>query len=361
MNESITNRQIVFMIFAVVIGYGIINLPNRAATEAGTGAWVPLLINTVIVALFTYFISYLGYNHENKTVFEYGQKLLGKTFGKLITIIYIVYFIILFSYLVRAYSEIVTLVFLPNTPVWSISLFLLLVAGYGITKDLGTIARLSEIYIIFVIIGFMVIQIILATQGELVNIKPIFGSEDIIKYSKASFNLFLPFIGPEIIMFIPLSKEKNKGIIKYSILSIIFIGMLYIFVVESTIAVVGVEDVTYYSASLFKVLKGIDLVYLEILRRLYGYYFIFWTMNLFCDICIVAFLILQQSKKIFKKASSNISVLFIIIIVFIISWLPKTPSEIEILPNTATVLSVITLMIIPLILFIITKVKKYER
>lgn len=58
MNQPITNRQIAFMIFAVVVGYGIVNLPNKAAAEAGTGAWIPLVINTVIIALFTYFISY---------------------------------------------------------------------------------------------------------------------------------------------------------------------------------------------------------------------------------------------------------------------------------------------------------------
>jgi len=361
MNEPITNRQIAFMIFAVVVGYGIINLPNNAAAAAGTGAWIPILFNTVIIVLFTYFMSYLGYNHENQTLFEYGQKLMGKILGKIITVIYMLYFLIVLSYLIRSYSEIVTLIFLPKTPVWVISLILLLVVGYALTKNLGTIARLTEIYVFLVIIGFVFIQIIIATQGEIVNIRPILGSEGITSYAKASFELFLPYLGLEIIMFIPLTKVKNKSIAKYTTLSIFFIGLLYIFVVESTISVVGIEDVVNYNASIFKVLKGIDLTYLEALRRLDGLYFIFWTMNSFCENCILSYLILSSSKKFFKNISPNIIVLFIIVISFILSQLPKTPSEMEIVPNIIRALGIITLMIIPTILIIIMKVKKNDK
>ncbi|WP_158220197.1 endospore germination permease [Tissierella sp. P1] len=361
MNHSITNRQIAFMIFAVVVGYGIINLPNTTAAEVGTGAWIPIAINTIIVAIFTYFISYLGYSHENQTLFEYGQKLVGKKLGKLIIIIYIIYFIFLLSYLVRSYSEIVTSIFLQKTPVWAISIFLLLVVSYGLTKDLKTIARVTEIYIFLVIIGFVFIQIIVATQGKIVNIRPILGVEDIMTYAKASFELFLPFIGLEIIMFIPLNKKINKSIIKYSILSIVFIGLLYIFVIESTISVVGVEDIIRYDVSVFKVLKGIDLPYLEVLKRLDGFYVIFWTMNLFCDVYIVSYLILKQSEKFFKKISPNIIIFIVIAIVFILSQIPKTPSEIRMLPTIAKNLGIITLMIIPLILFIAMKVKKNDK
>lgn len=297
MNESITNRQIAFMIFAVVVGYGIINLPNDAAAVAGTGAWIPIAINTIVVAIYTYFISYVGLNNENQTIFEYGQKLMGKILGKIITIIYMLYFLIILIYLIRAYSEIVTSLFLQRTPVWAISMFLLLVIGYGITKNLKTIARITEIYVFLIIMGFIFIQIIVATQGRIVNIKPILGTEDIITYVKNSSQIFLPFLGLEIMMFIPLNKKTNKNITKYSILSLFFIGLLYIFVIESTISVVGVEDIIYYDASVFKVLKGMDLPYLEVLQRPDGFYVIFWTMNLFCDTYIISYLILNQSKK----------------------------------------------------------------
>ncbi len=361
MNNSITNRQIFFIIFAVVVGYGIVNLPNDAAILAGTGAWIPLAINTVIISLLAYIVSYIGYYHENQTLYEYSQKLMGKALGKIITIIYIIHFLNILSYLVKSYSEIVTLIFLNRTPVWAISISLLLIIGYALTKNLKTIARLTEIYVSLVIIGFIVIQIIMTTQGKIINIRPLFGSEDLITYVKASFELFVPFVGLEIIMFIPINKIKNKGIMKYSILSIVFVGMLYIFVVESTISVVGVEDLVYYDASIFKVLKGIDLHSLEILQRPDGFYVTFWTMNLFCDICIIAYLILDQCIKFFKNTSKYVIVFFIITITFILSQFLKTPIQMDIVVTIIKNFGILTLIIIPSILLIITKVKKNEK
>lgn len=361
MNDSITNRQIALMLFAVVVGYGVINLPNITVEAVGTGAWIPLAMNTLIIVVFTYIISQLGYNNENETLYEYGQRILGKTMGKIINIIYSIYFLIILSYLVRAYSEILTSIFLPRTPVWAISLLLLFVTAYALTKGLGTIARLTEIYVTIVILGFILIQIIVATLGKIVNIRPILGSEDFITYAKASWKLLLPFIGVEILMFIPMNKVKNKKVPMYSILTIIFIGLLYIFVVESTMAVVGVEDLLNYNASVLRVLMGIDLTSLEILRRLDGFYVNFWTMNLFCDVCIISYLILSQSKKLFTNTSSNMIIFFIIIIAFILSQMPKSPREIEIFPIVITILGVLTLIVIPLILFITMKVKNNEK
>ena len=270
----------------------------------------------------------------------------------------IIHFFIVLSYLVRSYSEIVTLIFLHNTPVWAIIIFLLLIIGYALTKNFSTIARITEIYIPLVIIGFIAIQIIMTTQGEIINIRPLFGSEDLITYVKSSFQLFIPFIGLEIIMFIPINKTKNKGIMKYSILSVVFIGMLYIFIVESTISVVGVEDLVFYSASIFKVLKGIDLHYLEILQRPDGFYVTFWTMNLFCEICIISYLIFDQCKKFFKNTSEYIIIFLIITISLIMSLFIKTPSQMDIVVTIIKNFGILTLIIIPSILLIITKVKK---
>lgn len=358
MKESLTNRQIAFMLFGAIVGYGVVNLPNDAAAEAGTGAWIPLVFTTASVMLFTYFIIYIGYNNENQTLFEYSQKLLGKALGKFITIIYIIYFLLVLSILIRSYSEVITTIFFQKTPVWAISLFFLLVVGYALTKNLGTIARITEIYIPLVIMGYALIHILMATQGKMVNIRPIFGSENMMTYAKASFKLLLPFFGSEIIMFIPISKKENKGVIKYPILSILFIGLIIIFIVVSTISVVGVEDIVYYNASVFKVLKGIDIPYLEIFRRPDGIYIMFWTLNIFCSLCIWSYGSVSLSKKFFKKIPLSIIILSVIAISFMLSQFPKSPDELKKMFSLVSYMGVFTLIVMPIILFIMTKVRK---
>ena len=74
MNEYLTNKQIAFVIFGALIGYGVMVLPKQVAENAGTGGWVSILLATVVAVLLTYVITYLGYHHKNKTLYRYGPK-----------------------------------------------------------------------------------------------------------------------------------------------------------------------------------------------------------------------------------------------------------------------------------------------
>lgn len=37
MNDSLTNRQIAFVVFGVIVGYGVISLPKNVVETAGSG------------------------------------------------------------------------------------------------------------------------------------------------------------------------------------------------------------------------------------------------------------------------------------------------------------------------------------
>lgn len=78
MKQSITNRQIAFMLFGVIVGYGILGLPKGIAETYGTIAWIGILLGTIIALLLTYIITYIGYQNDGKTLYEYGQELVGK-------------------------------------------------------------------------------------------------------------------------------------------------------------------------------------------------------------------------------------------------------------------------------------------
>ncbi len=40
MKETLTNKQIAFVIFQIVVGYGIVGLPKKIAELGGTGGWI---------------------------------------------------------------------------------------------------------------------------------------------------------------------------------------------------------------------------------------------------------------------------------------------------------------------------------
>jgi len=361
MKRFITNRQIFMILYCIVSGYGFINLPQRVAASAGTGGWVALLIATILVILITYVITYLQYVYEGKTLYEYSEQLIGKFLTYVLTAFYILYFFVFFTMLIRMYCDTIKLVLFTQTPVIYIGLLFYIVASYGLLKGLNVIARLCEIYGLISIITIIIISSILFTQGKLVNIRPLFITNNIMVYLKAVFKMILPLLGIEIMLAIPISRTINKNIFKYTMILMGFMGILFIYVVESAFSVGGVSLLINSQVSLFNIAKGIDVPYLDFLRRLDAIYIVAWTMTVLCATSMWGYGTIIFINKIFKNIKYKFIVIIITAVSFIVSQLPKTMDQVQLIMEINTNLGCVLIFIIPCILLLITKVKKYDK
>lgn len=361
MNKALTNRQCSFIVYSAIVGYGLINLPQNVSEAGGTIGWISILIVTVAAGAATYIITYLCYNNENKIIYEYSEELVGKFITFIFKIIFITYFILIFSYLIRMYAETLKLVMLIRTPIWAIEMLLYSVVFYAISKGPSVIGRVCELYVPMAIIGIIIMSFILFTQGRLINLRPFFMKQGVMSYIKSSYQLILPFLGMELLLFMPISKKNNRGLYKYTIFTVLFIGIFYIFVVESAISVVGVETAVIYKASLFNIVRGVDVHYLEFFRRLDGIYMIIWTIDVFCSICLWGYSLTVSLVSIFKGARFNAVLTVTIIISFIISLAPKSKMLVEKIINYASYLGIAAAFFIPTILFIVMKVKNHDK
>jgi spore germination protein len=361
MEKSLTNRQIVVMLYSIILGYGDVNVPKQVASASGTGSWFTLLMATVIFILISCMITYLQYVYEGKTLYEYSEILVGKSITNLFLVIYLIYFSVYFTMVVRIYSEVINLIILNKTPVIFICLISYIVIGYALSKGINVIARVCEIYVPINIFVIILINFLLVSKGKYVNIMPLFSTSDMMKYFKALQATILPFTGMELLLFIPISRTENKDIFKYIILLIGFIGILFIDVVESTISVVGVESVVFLKETVLSVLKGIDIYSLDIIRRLDGLYIVIWIMNLVCAMSLWSYGIITIVSRKVKNVKYNFMVIIIVCISFIVSQMPKTMDQVELILQYNSYSGVVMFFVIPAILFIITKVKKYDK
>jgi spore germination protein len=361
MKNFITNRQIFMILYCIISGYSIINLPQRVAESAGTGGWVTLLISTILFIFITYVITYLQYVYEGKTLYEYSQQLIGKFLTYVLTASYIIYFFIFFTMIIRRCCDTIRLTILTKTPTIYICLLMYIVVGYVLSNNLNVIARLCEIYGLISIISIIVISSIIFTQGEIVNIKPLFITNNIMVYLRAIFKMVLPFLGMEIMFAIPISRNINKNIFKYTMISVGFIGILFIYVVESAFSVGGVSLLINSSASLLNISKGIDVPYLEFFRRLDGIHIVSWTMNAVCATSLWGYGTVIFINKIFKNIKYKFIVIITTAVSFLVSQLPKATDQVESIMELNTNLGCVLIFIIPCILLLITKVKKYDK
>jgi spore germination protein len=361
MTNFLTNKQISFILYCIIIGYGITNLPKNAAEVAGTGMWLTLLITTIIFMFITYMVTYLQYVFEGETIFEYSNRLVGSIITYLFIIIMLIYFFIYFSMIIRLYGEVIKLTFLFDTPVAAISLLFFIVICYALTKGINVIARICEIYGLINLLGFILISSLLITTGKLINIKPLFVMENLTTYLKGVKEMVFPFLGMEALLFLPISRTKNKKIFKYTTFMVGFIGIFYIFVAECTLSVVGAEALEYIKESMLTVIRGVDIYYLEFLRRMDGLYVIFWTMNILCAVSLWGYGITLFTSKIIKKLKFNFIAISVTALSYIASQISKNKDQIELILKYNSYLGIVVSAVIPGILLMITKVKKYDK
>lgn len=361
MENNVTNKQFAFIIYCIVVGYGIIDLPKSTAEIGGTGGWVAILISTLMFMVITYIITYLQYEYEGKTLYEYSQQLVGKIITYVLVIIYIIYFFLYFTMIIRIFCETISLTVLPKTPIIYMLITLYIVIYYEIVHGIDVMARLCEIYAFCNIIFSILFGLILFSQGKIVDIRPLFIPQDIGTYFKSISKMINPFLGMEILMVIPVNKSRNNNLPRYTSLMIGFIGSLYIYISLSAISVVGVESIVTTKASIFDIAKGTDIYYLEFLRRLDGIYFLAWTLNIVCAVSLWGYGVIVFVNKCFKNRKYKLMVISVILLSFTVGQLPKSIDEVNKVITYTSYLGIVTSLIIPVTLFFITKVKKHEK
>ncbi|WP_066826848.1 GerAB/ArcD/ProY family transporter [Clostridium tepidiprofundi] len=359
MNESLSNKQIIFIIYGTIVGYGIVGLPRKAVEAAGTSGWICILIAGIISTFVTHMILYLSYVYKDKTLFEYSNILVGKYITYVFVSIYIIYFFIMFTMITRISSEVIRLTILLETPQMVLCIFFYLVAYYAVMKKIRVVGRLNEIYSIITICFIVSIQLTMFSQGKLINLKPYVVTSDVVVYFINSFKMIFSFLGMEILVAIPLTKENDKKIFKYSSFMIIGLTFLYIILTESCIALMGVDDVIHYKDVLFVAIRRVDIQPLQFLRRMDGIFISAWIMVIICSVMLFSYGAILFVDKLFNKIKYNIIVFVVFVLSFVFSQIPKTIAQIEKIIDMLSYLGVVTVLIIPLILFIITKVKRY--
>ncbi|MEH7336530.1 GerAB/ArcD/ProY family transporter [Neobacillus drentensis] len=190
---------------AILVGMG---------AGAGQDAWISILLGMTagVLLFFVYYRLFLYYPDLPLT--SYIQKITGKWIGRLIAILYIVYFIYDASRVLRDFGELLTTTIYTSTPLFVINTLMILTIIYAIHKGFEVLARVGEIYFAIIYIlaigGFSLILFSGLIHFE--NILPILenGWKPVIKtFLRETFTF--PF-GEMIVftMVLPFLNEPKK-------------------------------------------------------------------------------------------------------------------------------------------------------
>ncbi|GAA0740567.1 endospore germination permease [Clostridium oceanicum] len=364
MHENYSNIEILFLILTITVGFGVISLPKSIAEVAGTGGWFTLLLTTIIAMIVNYMVISLAYSNSEETLYDYSKKLLGKKLTLIVACIYAFDFFLLPTFVLRNTSEIIKHSILLKTPTWILTLVFLIVIGYALNRGIKTISLVCQIYGIIFILSGVISSIFIFTKGDIYNILPIFDIDSIGAYTKGIFtkSAIFSFMGIEFISFIPLSKKKNKNISKYAFWITGFIGLLYILVFESSIAIMGVHDIVFYKDSVIATIRRVELPFLQFLGRLDGIFTISWLSSIFCTSALYFYGSVHFIGKIFKgRINKKVIIFIVMVIAFISSEIPRTVDAAENMIEFISYFGLSTYIIIPFILLILSNIKKNKK
>ncbi|SHK48757.1 GerAB/ArcD/ProY family transporter [Tepidibacter formicigenes] len=360
--EKITTSQAITLLISSILGVGILSLPRNLVDEVSGAVFIVLIISTMICIILGYFIYKVIYYFPNKTIMQIGEELLTKPGAYLIGFVFFIYYVYSMGMVTRIFVEVIKMYMLKKTPSEVIIILMLIVCAYGARKGIEGIARLSQILLILMGIPVIVIFFFSLQTADFTNLMPI-SNASIPKILPSIFNTVFAFSGFEAMLIIGFFLRKPKDAFKIQYITLIFIGLIYIFFVVITVAVFGQVETSHLMWPTLTLVKVIDIpgAFLENLDALVMGA---WTLNIFMTICVFLYnasLIIADILNCKEAGYFNFP---IIPIVYVISLCPQNLAHVYDILNSkfSLVIQIIAMAVIPTILFIIAisnkKVKK---
>ena len=361
--EKVTNRQIFFIILISILSSStIINLPAQAAALSGTGGWVSIAVAALMLIIPLLLWIYLGNLFPEKTLADYSGKIVGKSLSKLITIFYTLYFILLLSLFVRQCSEYVKNEYLPMTPIWAIILVIVLTCSYSGSKNITDIGRIVEFSGLIVIVLGAIIHTIMITQGNLIDIMPLYEPKQTWTYLNGSVPLLTCFIGFEVLSIIPFNEDGKKKRKWYALGALFVAAFSFIFVIESSFSILSVEDSINYKNSLFLAIREVKAEYLQLLSRIDIIFIFAWMFAIICEATLFKNAIDKNFNMLINSKKPSLTLWSSAALVFILANIPLNHEAVEkYFRLFAWYFSTVSIFVIPLILFIVVKLRKLDR
>lgn len=359
MTNSVTNRQIAFILLLTLTSYSIVDVSRVMAASSGYGSWFTILIATIFFCFVAVINLSLGNMYKGQMLADYSKTLTGKTGSNVIVLFYIFYFSLIVIFLALQLSTMVKNNFLTKTPKYMTLLVGIPVFCYIAYRGITTLARLFEFIGIIYIVVATSVHIMMVTQGNIGSILPLFNKVDIGKYLGALKEMVFPFLGIEVLLIIPLTKENGKKSVITGAVSVFVIGIFYIFIVESCIMKLGINNIVHYNSSLIVAIRDMELPFLDFMKRMDVLFLTVGFAGFFMGISMVYTTIVEYICKIFTNAKRFVVVIIIGIVSFILCLIfENVVGFCEFVTEVGLYLGLVSVLVIPSLLLIIGKVKK---
>jgi len=277
--------------------------------------WLSAILATLLGLAGSYLIITLALSYPSQTIIEYSQQILGKWLGKLVSLIYISFFVLSTGYVTRDFSELYLNFVMPQVSIYVFVGIILLAAAYALVNGLHIIGRIAEI-----LVPFIFLVILLGIFGNIPNmyLMPSLALEAGWWSITADAITEWPFFGMGVFwLFLFPSLETKTGTLKTILISIIIVGITMLIVAMTVVAVIGPFNPPLVNYQFFNVFQQIKLG--NYIQRLDLLLLIGWTSTSFIAITMFFYTAVTATKQLLGLKSTRYLILPFAIVILAIS------------------------------------------
>ncbi|MFJ7745356.1 endospore germination permease [Peribacillus sp. NPDC097295] len=255
---KISSYQLALIIYPTIFATAILTVPAISHSYAGRDMWISPILGSLNGFFTAYILYQLHKMFPNETIFEYSQHIIGKFPAKVLTWLYVFFFLYMSGFLLREYADFIIITLLPETPRVVIMGTLVLVSSFAISGGLAVVGRTSSLFIPIFIIPIPIIMLFLFHDFDTTQIFPIL--EDGLMPSLLGAAVPQAWFSEVFIIsvLLPFLKDRKKGM-KWTIISLIAIMLSLICVNLITLFLFG-ELTNYYTFPVFKAIRYISFM-----------------------------------------------------------------------------------------------------
>lgn len=208
--ERISTRQLAVLLLFVTIGDMLLVLPPHVAELVKQDAWIAHLLGVAaglgIAWLLLKFALALG----SEGLVERNRRTLGTWAGGAVSAVYMLYFLLNSSLMMRETSDFLTTVLFPETPLRAIHGLAALAFVVGIRYGLQSIARAGELFLPVFGILYAILLLLLLPQVQPGKLQPMLAADAVSMLEGIYISAIYPFCELCVfIMVIPLVVRRK--------------------------------------------------------------------------------------------------------------------------------------------------------
>lgn len=271
--NKLTLLQFIFLIHGAQLGVGVITLPREAAQIAGTDGWVSIILCWIITTIASLIIVQIMKKYPNGTVLDLISHYFGKWVGKIATIIFAMYFLLVATGIFVRETLFIQSWILPFSKLPVLALILAIPSYMVASHNVQIIGRYC-VFVFFMSAWLAVIYLLPLKYANWLYLIPIVkeGWEPIIASIK---NAIFSFLGFEIVFFLyPYLEKKEQasiGIIIANLMSMI----VFVVVTVVVYAFYNPDQIMVFSEPTLMMLKVIELKFIERLEIVFFSFYLF--------------------------------------------------------------------------------------